>query len=360
MEFQVLKSKAWRCTFLISWEYDGRVRNLLIDGGPKAAYVSQGRPKEVQKALDRLKQRGERIDLLILTHVDDDHIGGLLEGFKHNGLLRGLTDEVWFNSGSLIDQAFGQPIDESHLLEFDMVRTGTSADNQTSIKQGVNFESVISELGIWDKQLVEAGSCLNFHGASITLLSPTREKLKSLLIKWEKETESNETSAATKDYDLSFDELLADDQFNGNTSIHNESSIALLFEYEGQRLLLLGDASDDVVVNSIRALKNNEGHFYSEDNPLEVDYIKLSHHGSQYNTSPDFLRMIKSKHFIISTDGSSHGLPNKRTLARVAKAHPNATFLFNYPNLINKIFTATELLLLEEDGYRFKNCDDMY
>lgn len=359
MKLRVLQAKHGDA-LLISWKHEGRARSLLIDGGPKAAYVNQRRPGVVQEALDILKQREERIDLLILTHVDDDHIGGLLEGFKHNGLLRGLVDKVWFNSGSLIDQAFGQPIDESHLLEFDTVRTGTITDNQTSIKQGINFESVISELGIWNEQLIEAGTSLNFHGAAIKLLSPTREKLESLLVKWEKETKSHKTSAANKDYDLSFDELLAVDQFNGNTSIHNESSIALLFEYEGQRLLLLGDASDEVVLNSIRALKDNKGHFYSEDNPLEVDYVKLSHHGSQYNTSPDFLRMIKSKHFIISTDGSSHGLPNKRTLARVAKAHPNATFWFNYPNIINKIFTATELLQLEEDGYRFKNCDDMY
>lgn len=355
MDFKVLKAINGD-SLLIYGEFNGEQRNLLIDGGPKAAYERRNRKGDLHRALSEIKEKGERIDLLILTHVDDDHVGGLLEGFKHNGLLAELVDEVWFNSGRSIHRAFGQVEDPSNLLEFDSVRTGTDADNQTSIGQGVKFEDFITGQRIWDQELIETGQVHDFYGAKITILSPARSNLEKLLGKWTREAPDSLTSADQKDYDLSFDELLAEDTFKEDSSVHNGSSIALLFESDGARLLLLADAHDDVVQASIRALKDEAGDFYSEANSLEVDYVKLSHHGSQYNTSSAFLRLVKSENFIVSTDGSKHGLPNKRTLARIAKHHTGAKFWFNYPNLIEKIFTKDEVARLKEQGYAFEGC----
>jgi hypothetical protein len=121
-------------------------------------------------------------------------------------------------------------------------------------------------------------------------------------------------------------------------------------------VLLLADAHDDVVQASIRSLKDKAGNLYSEENPLFVDYVKLSHHGSQYNTSPEFLRLISSKDFIVSTDGSKHGLPNKRTLARVAECHVGVKFWFNHPYLIQQIFPPDELAELRKQGHGFEGC----
>jgi len=331
-------------SLLISINFTGAPRNLLIDGGPSTAYKQQKQRKgDLYKALTRIKDMNQRIDLLVLTHVDDDHVGGILKGFKDEELLAELTDKVWYNSGALIDKVFEQPIDESHYLESGSVRTGTNADNLTSIRQGVSFEEIIRGKGIWDEQLIHAVQFHEFYGAKITILSPTHPKLEKLLIKWKKEEPSSLTGVSKTDYESSFDELLCDDQFNADSSIHNGSSIALLFELEEKRLLLLGDAHDEAVVESIRTLKDQNGVQYSEENPLTVDYVKLAHHGSQRNTSTEFLSLIKCNHFIVSTNGIRHGLPNKRTLARIAKLHPNATVWFNYKSTYRAITkTLTE------------------
>jgi hypothetical protein len=63
--------------------------------------------------------------------------------------------------------------------------------------------------------------------------------------------------------------------------------------------------------------------------------VKLSHHGSKYSLSKEFLSLIDCQQFLISTDGSRYGLPHKATLARIL-THPKRNpkqlirFSFNY------------------------------
>ena len=337
MEFRVLQAKNGD-SLLVSWEHDGVARNLLMDGGMSSTYKTTVKKGDLYKALEQIKKMGQRIDLLILSHVDEDHVAGLLKGFKNDGLLEKLTDRVWFNSGILIDRAIDQPIDETHYLYF-----GSCESSLTSIGQGVRFEEVIEEKGIWIKRLIEVPLVCADFGLKITILSPTREKLEILLKKWKKETTSSLTGGVENDYGMSFDDLLADDIFESDDSDTNGSSIALLIEINMKKLLLLGDSHDEVIADSIKQLKDENGRSYSTDNPLAVDYVKLSHHGSQHNTSPEFLKLIECKNYIISTDGSRHGHPDKRTLARIADRHPNSTIWFNYRSVYNAVKTSLKV-----------------
>jgi len=336
---------------LIQGDFDGQPRNILIDGGPSRTYEYRRRPGALKKALQSIRDSGQKIDLLILSHVDDDHIAGLLSGFKNGGLLEKLTEKIWFNSGKLIFESFNKTFDSSNLIDFDGSRTGTDASSLTSIGQGAKFEDYISERGIWQYELIKAGQVRNLFGIKFTILSPNSEKLEKLLIKWDREEPDSLTSGTDKDYKKSFDELLLNDEFSEDESIHNGSSIAFVFEYLGKRILFLGDAHNDVIIDSIRDL----GH--SEDNPLLLDYVKLSHHGSKYNTSPEFLKLICCQNFIISTNGNRHGLPNKLTLARIVDRFPRANLLFNYPDLIDDVFDQTEQLEIHNKAYTVGDCD---
>jgi glyoxylase-like metal-dependent hydrolase (beta-lactamase superfamily II) len=61
-----------------------KYRNILIDGGKSTAYIflnSQKKPEDgvLKQFIEQIRTQGEHIDLLILTHVDDDHIGGILK-----------------------------------------------------------------------------------------------------------------------------------------------------------------------------------------------------------------------------------------------------------------------------------------
>ena len=51
---------------------------------------------------------------------------------------------------------------------------------------------------------------------------------------------------------------------------------------------------------------------------------------------------MKEAHYIISTDGSRHGLPNKRTIARIIK-ETDGKILFNYSDIVNKLLLKHEV-----------------
>ena len=46
---------------------------------------------------DKIKDNNQKIDLLIVTHTDDDHIKGIIK-FIEDDTLNNYIQEVWFNS----------------------------------------------------------------------------------------------------------------------------------------------------------------------------------------------------------------------------------------------------------------------
>jgi glyoxylase-like metal-dependent hydrolase (beta-lactamase superfamily II) len=178
---KVLKAAHGDCIFIQGVFDDGKHKNILIDGGPSKVYKYLKYEGELYKELENIRGKNQVVDLLILTHVDDDHIGGLLSAFKNGELLEKLTKKVWFNSGKLIFDTFNKVADESNYI--DMGLMDSDGEGLTSIGQGVTFESYLEESGIWDKKLIVEGEDVAFFGAKFIILSPTVEKLEKLLMK---------------------------------------------------------------------------------------------------------------------------------------------------------------------------------
>ncbi|ABX51719.1 beta-lactamase domain protein (plasmid) [Shewanella baltica OS195] len=315
----------------ISFEFKGEIRNILIDGGPAQAFEVQQTPRALKLFLNEIKNKNQKIDLLVLTHVDDDHIGGLLAGFNKNGYLSEITQEVWFNSGKLIFNHFDKPLDDSNTIKLK-----NSSGSNTSIGQGIKLEEHLTNKKIWSHNLIKVGDEIDWFGCKFKILSPSLAKLEKLLVKWEKENPNANTAGTINDYQNSIEQLLADDNFEEDNSIHNGSSLAFIFECNDKSILFLGDAHPSIVIESLKSLG------YSKDNPLKIDYVKVSHHGSKANTNNELLLLIECENFIISANGKHHGLPNKLALARIINRFPTTNLMFNYPDLINRIFTEEE------------------
>jgi beta-lactamase superfamily II metal-dependent hydrolase len=80
---------------------DGKFHNIFIDGGIENKTIyTDGIKKEILSIVDR----GEIIDLWIISHIDDDHIGGVLcfvKDIANDSNFRNQVDlsktQFWFN-----------------------------------------------------------------------------------------------------------------------------------------------------------------------------------------------------------------------------------------------------------------------
>ena len=156
---RVLQANHGDC-ILVTHEGSDGTFNLLIDGGNPGTfkYGPQDRIKgELCILLDELKAQGQHLDLVILTHIDDDHIGGLLKALKTPSYGQ-LVKSVWFNSSRLITDHFNS----SEIPENEIYVQDSSPD--TSVRQGKKFEEFLDGLGVERGDIVMSGQEIGEQG----------------------------------------------------------------------------------------------------------------------------------------------------------------------------------------------------
>lgn len=77
--------------FFLEFFFDDKTFNIMIDSGPWTCWK-----KELLPFLDKLIQANKRINVLLITHIDADHIGGAINLFEHQNYSN-IVDEIWFN-----------------------------------------------------------------------------------------------------------------------------------------------------------------------------------------------------------------------------------------------------------------------
>jgi len=323
-------------SILISFLDNEIPKNILIDGGIGHTYVTKSNiTGELYETVKKIREDKQFIDLLVITHFDDDHIGGILTWLNKDKDAAGLIKKVWFNSGKEIAKAF--KAEENDDLNFELAK---EADEfHTSPDQGIRFEKYLQTNNLWNGEIIQQGLVFDLFGLRFKILSPNKDKLEKLL-KLYKKQKNYSTSGGDNDYQTSLEDFINEEdrpcfQFKEDTRVANGSSIAFILENRNKRFVFLGDAHPSVVVEGLKKFS------FDEDNPLYAELMKVSHHGSTYNTSTEILEIVKTDNYIISSDATKHGLPNKRTIARIIKNNPNAIIYFNY-DLKDTIFSVKD------------------
>jgi hypothetical protein len=116
-------------------------------------------------------------------------------------------------------------------------------------------------------------------------------------------------------------EQLARSTFGPDRAAPNGSTISLIAEYGGRRVLLLGDAHAGPTAAALDRLGPG---------PHRFDAVKLAHHGSRANTSLALLGRLRSDRWIVSTNGARFRHPNNECLGRVVVTQRRPTFFLNY------------------------------
>lgn len=300
---------------------EGNKCNVIIDGGPSSSY------KKLRSSFRDLNT--QQIDAMFLTHADDDHINGLLKFIANEEHLN--IQRVYMNSPKGLEQRYEQKIDESLKAEI--------LERNDTYSQAIDLENYLEQKGIPIKNIVcSEDNEIIVKDIKFEVISPTNKELRELCNDWKIETyEDRDHAGRISDYDKSIEELCKQQENTKNSKV-NASSIAMIMTYNQKKVLFLGDAQPEVVQKELEKRK------YSKENRLKVSYVKLSHHGSKHNTTLGLIDLVDCNNFLISTNGTRHGHPDKEALARIAseisKRKQITNFYFNYEH--KNIFTEQE------------------
>lgn len=327
---------------LLSYGDAARPHRVLIDGGPIGAYGA------LSARLAALPEDQRELELLVITHVDGDHIEGCLKLLNHPELAT--FRDIWFNGWPHIAQELKEPPPAPRQAPSD-----EAGIHQRSAMQGTEI-SVRIDGRQWNAAFegapvfVPATGPLPVRelpgGLRLTLLSPTLDKLVKLRTAWSRALERAEVDPANEAalrarldgraaYRASGARLRpTPDQMMSSAAlalgpmddaVANGSSIAVIAEYAGRRLALLGDAHAPTLAATLGRMAAATGAA-----TLLLDAVKLAHHGSAANLSPELLGRIECGTWLVSTDGSLFQHPDDEAIHAVVRQVPGARLLFNY------------------------------
>ena len=346
---EVLNAKWGDCLLLHVGDPESLDR-VLIDGGPAGVYRSVLRPRLDELAARRTEGGPLPIRLAMVSHLDADHITGLLDMARDLDQRREDREELPYEIDGLWLNSFDDVIGSEGVAVLAAVAQGerppsdsgtasaASRSVAASVPQGQALRDLGGRLGLRlnrgrddliaapaeGKLQVEVTGDLTF-----TVVAPSRTRLDELHEEWDEVVQRQAEKAR--------EAALAKAAEYLDRSVFNLSSTVVLAEAGGRRMLLTGDARGDDVLAGL------EGAGLMEDGTIHVDLLKLPHHGSDHNVDTDFFRRVTADHYVISADGS-HGNPEVATLRMLSESRRSDDFTLHLTNTERRLrrFFQTE------------------
>ena len=315
----------------------GAPKLVLIDGGPSRTWTRSLRPRLDELRAQRAAGGALDIDLAMLSHVDDDHIHGLLhlatelvDLHDRSEALPYDVHTLWHNSfddvldneadelGAAATAALEQPLDDPRAEEM----RGATLAVVANIPQGRELRNRAKALN-WRVNAPFDGPVMRpangvrtirlGDATALTVLCPHAMQLEGLRRKWDGWLRAHPEEQASP-------ASVAPD-----SSPYNLSSIVVLVEQDGRRMLLTGDARSDHILAGLDAAG------VAADGVTKVDILKLPHHGSIRNVKADFFERVQADHYVISANGHDDN-PETETLDLILASRADDDFTIHLTN----------------------------
>jgi beta-lactamase superfamily II metal-dependent hydrolase len=339
-------------------------KHILADGGMRGSYQDYVRP-----AMGDLSAAGEAIDLVYLSHIDRDHIGGVLQlmddavdwrvydyqtslgnsSFRKPKFPRppqmkaiwhnNFKDQLQDNSGAIENQLAAN----SRFLNMNTLLTGEKkmalaemAENYSqltySVKDGLELSQRVgkNQLGIpvnpqFNGGLIyadEAPPSISIGGMDLYVIGPFKEDLEKLRQEWNDWLKANQDIVAEVRAEAKQD---AEDLPMMDEGQWVLSSMLTLAAKLGDRdkvttpnlasvMLLVEETGKTVLMTGdghwediLKGLDRQ--HRFDSQDRLHVDVLKVQHHGSEHNIHEDFCKRVTADHYIFCGNGA-HENPN--------------------------------------------------
>ena len=286
---------------------------VLVDGGPARVWETSLQPYLAATASER------GLAAVVISHVDRDHIIGVLDLFAENERRVAAGERAAFPVGDLWHNAFERTIDPTGTIVAALQQVAaksmtygvTAAETNHAIQSVADGEKLRRD-AVRAKTPINAafGNALlcpdllvqttaHVAGMGFTVIGPTMANLEALRKEWLAWARKAKT-------------LKAQDFANSDTSVRNKSSIVLLVEHAGKRALLTGDARGDHIEQGLdQAGLRVAGR-------VHVDVLKVQHHGSAHNAERGFFDRVTADTYVISADGKDDN-PDYETLTWIVE-----------------------------------------
>jgi hypothetical protein len=324
---------------LLHYGDDDDPQLIVIDGGPGGVYSRTLRPRLNAIRATRVDDQDDPlfIRMVMVSHIDDDHINGLLSMFRQ--LIREDEDgdpasydvtTLWHNS---FDDVVGQQSDTQLAALADTARAAAAGDPLpagphlsrhggavvASVKQGRTLREQARVLGLnvnegFGGGLVQVPNDeivpdVDFDGGlSLEVIGPIGRRVEELQVEWDRQLQQHGLARTAAFLD---------------SSVFNLASITVIAKARAgggdREFLLTGDARGDDILTGLSLadrLDSGSCHF---------DVLKIPHHGSDRNVSTDFFRQVTADFYVVSGDGR-HGNPEPALFEMIAAARSDRDF----------------------------------
>lgn len=233
---------------------DENYANILIDGGTKDSGA------EYADVIQFIVDQEETIEALILTHIDYDHIQGVVDGIGRvsTGVLKKAVKRILFNTCRGISREQGQAVDENKCVENQI--KGDTFTGAYGIGEAITLMELLREKDVADRvmdYIVSGMEMIWDKDALIRIISPGKKELNQFLNKWEPYCKGEDVSVYTTNLESTRENLtdLMKERLGNDPSVNNAASIAFLFEYEDVSIAFLADAKPSVCIQGLKELK---------------------------------------------------------------------------------------------------------
>jgi hypothetical protein len=361
VRIEVFQSDKGDC-LLLTGEDGSRI---LVDGGMRSSYT-----EHVAPALGRIAKDRDELDLVYVSHIDRDHIAGVLQLMEdivawrvydfqrssgnddfpkprtpqppnvkrlwHNAFHdvvrdnEGAIESLLAASAAILEAGDGRerPLAEAKRELAYSVGEGIELSRRARQEQlGI---AVNEEFGDKLAMVRERPQRIPVGSFRLTLLGPFKDDLDALRKEWNAwlRDHGDEVRRIREEMERDTERLVAGDVDGfrnamalragelgdrDRVTVSNLASLTFLAEEDGRSLLLTGDAHGDEILRGLREAGRLDG------GSIHVDVLKLQHHGSEHNIDPAFCRTVTADHYLFCANGE-HENPDLRVVELVAKS----------------------------------------
>ncbi len=369
MKLRVFHASDGDCLLLSS--SDSTPRRILVDGGRRTSYQQNTRA-----FLGGLRTANERIDIICVSHIDDDHITGILQlvedevdwrAFEfqqvdtpgepaptvarppevgevwHNGLFHLVGDQIAPSVEGVLESVAtvlaGAPSEELQDLASELDDLATGERSSMELSRRLSPE----QLGIALNPraagpLMKRGTPGNAAGGEqvtlgklkISVLGPSDDDIEKLRVGWQKWLDANEKALRELQAEMLEDEerlgtlsprIVANPMLDAalgeglkKVTAANLASLMLLVEEDVFSVLLTGDGVSQEILDGLA----HHGKL-DANKRIHVNVLKVQHHGALGNVEAEFVKSVTADHYVFCGNGAHHN-PEKEVVEAFAKA----------------------------------------